>query len=230
MSRIIIFAFLIFAGWYFWQYLKSLPPAQRGKIIRSWGFGALLIISLLLVATGRMHWIGAAIAAILPLVKIFASTAYRALPILQLWQRHQGKPSVIKTRGLQVTINFANGQMDGLVLEGPYKDRELRSLDESNLKEQLLFFKEQDRQAYYLLQAYLLRQGHGGFTQEADQPPSSAQMTRDEALQILGLEESATTDDIIKAHRRLIQKLHPDKGGNDFLAAKVNLAKITLLP
>jgi hypothetical protein len=52
---------------------------------------------------------------------------------------------------------------------------------------------------------------------------------RVEALQILGLDENASREDIINAHRRLIQKMHPDRGGSDYLAARINLAKDVLL-
>lgn len=56
-----------------------------------------------------------------------------------------------------------------------------------------------------------------------------ASIDRSEALQILGLAEHASRDDIINAHRRLIQKMHPDRGGSDYLAARINLAKDVLL-
>jgi len=54
-------------------------------------------------------------------------------------------------------------------------------------------------------------------------------MSRKEALAVLGLDEDAEKDDIIAAHRTLMQKLHPDRGGNDYLAAKVNQAKDQLV-
>ncbi|MDD2759757.1 MAG: DnaJ domain-containing protein [Methylomonas sp.] len=54
-------------------------------------------------------------------------------------------------------------------------------------------------------------------------------MAKAEALEVLGLKPGASDDDIIQAHRKLISRLHPDKGGSDYLAAKINLAKKVLL-
>ena len=54
-------------------------------------------------------------------------------------------------------------------------------------------------------------------------------MTKEEAYRVLGIGENATDDEIIEAHRKLIQKMHPDRGGNDYLAAKINQAKDYLL-
>ncbi len=53
-------------------------------------------------------------------------------------------------------------------------------------------------------------------------------MTRSEALSALGLDDGATRDEIVAAHRRLIQTLHPDRGGSTYLAALLNRAKDTL--
>lgn len=59
--------------------------------------------------------------------------------------------------------------------------------------------------------------------------PGSGQMAEAEARDILGVPREFTRDDVVSAHRRLMQKLHPDRGGNDYLAAKVNEAKAVLL-
>jgi DnaJ family protein C protein 19 len=67
----------------------------------------------------------------------------------------------------------------------------------------------------------------GGNQQHGSQ--KNHQLTRQDALKILGLEEGCTKEDIIQAHRKLMQKLHPDHGGNSYLAAQVNEARAFLL-
>jgi hypothetical protein len=59
--------------------------------------------------------------------------------------------------------------------------------------------------------------------------PAPTQMTPAEALEILGLGEGASIDEIRKAHAELIKKVHPDRGGTAYLAARVNLARDLLL-
>lgn len=69
----------------------------------------------------------------------------------------------------------------------------------------------------------------GMFGQGRPSPPAAGTMTEEEAWRVLGLAPGASTDDIKAAHRRIIEQIHPDRGGSDYLAAKVNLAKDFLL-
>ncbi|WP_461534668.1 DnaJ domain-containing protein [Spongorhabdus nitratireducens] len=54
-------------------------------------------------------------------------------------------------------------------------------------------------------------------------------MTVEEARELLGVDEQASRQDIIDAHRKLISKVHPDKGGTSGLAARLNQARDCLL-
>ena len=58
--------------------------------------------------------------------------------------------------------------------------------------------------------------------------PSGA-MSREEAYEVLGLQPGAAEADIRDAHRRLMRGAHPDAGGSDWLAARINQARDVLL-
>ncbi|MDM3871100.1 DnaJ domain-containing protein [Porticoccus sp. W117] len=67
-------------------------------------------------------------------------------------------------------------------------------------------------------------------TQQSTQaPPQQSNISEQEAWEVLGLQPGASKEEIVSAHKKLIQKLHPDRGGNDYLAARINQAKDKLL-
>lgn len=72
-------------------------------------------------------------------------------------------------------------------------------------------------------------QSAGTDIREAPPSPPARRMSEEEALSVLGLSAGASPDEIRASHRKLIAQLHPDKGGTDYLAAKINEARDRLL-
>ncbi|MHA7872239.1 MAG: J domain-containing protein [Hyphococcus sp.] len=63
----------------------------------------------------------------------------------------------------------------------------------------------------------------------AAEPVTAQKMSADEAAALLGVTKDAPADAIRSAHKKLIAQIHPDKGGTDYLAAKINEARDLLL-
>ena len=73
------------------------------------------------------------------------------------------------------------------------------------------------------------RRQHTGQEQARGAGAAAGAMTRAQALAVLGLEANPTRQQVVDAHRRLMAKIHPDKGGSTFLAQQLNEAKRELL-
>lgn len=195
-----------------------------------------------LAATGRLHWLVAAGAAVLPLLRRLP-LLLRAIPLFRQlsgyarsagWTQRAGQASKIQTRFFTMTLDHDSGEMDGEVLEGTFQGKMLSSLTMSDL---MILHRDcqPDPDSLQVLEAWLER-CHPDWRQNADSAGqqnsrsfSSSAMTKQEAFEILGLESGASKEKIIDAHRRLMQKLHPDHGGSTYLAAKLNAAKEYLL-
>jgi DnaJ-domain-containing protein 1 len=109
-------------------------------------------------------------------------------------------------------------------------------LDEYDLDQLTAMISGFDAESVALLESYLDRRfpawrqhAQGNATGGQRSAPSRGKMTDEEAYQILGLQPGAGRDEIGRAHRALMKKLHPDQGGSTYLAARVNEAKDTLL-
>jgi DnaJ-domain-containing protein 1 len=126
--------------------------------------------------------------------------------------------------------------MDGEVLDGPFQGRRLSDLTLDELMRMLELYRDADAQSAAVLEAYLDREREAdwrardeGAGRTGRAPAHSDRLTKTEAWAILGLEPDADAEAIRAAHRRLMQRLHPDRGGSDYLAAKINEAKRLLL-
>ena len=71
--------------------------------------------------------------------------------------------------------------------------------------------------------------GHRQSGPSGSQRPGTESMSVEEALEVLGLQPGASKEEIVAAHKRLMQKIHPDKGGSGYLARRINQAKDVLL-
>ena len=74
-----------------------------------------------------------------------------------------------------------------------------------------------------------LKTGKQSGAQAGEAPRQRGKMTPEEAAELLGIALNASREEILSAHRRLMQKIHPDRGGTDYLAAQLNAARDCLL-
>jgi len=135
-----------------------------------------------------------------------------------------------RTAFFEAWIDHATGDVGGSVLQGRFVGRTLDGLADAELLE-LHGECARDADSLKVLEAYLDRR-LGSDWRRAQEPPrrdSRVDMTRQEALSVLGLAEGASADEIRAVHRRLIQRVHPDVGGSADLAARINRAKDVLL-
>jgi hypothetical protein len=151
-------------------------------------------------------------------------------------RKSNGQQSQVRSKFVEMTLDHDTGTLEGRLTAGPEAGR---VLDEFTLDELLALARGFDGESWALLESYLDRRfpawrqdAHdataGGFREDRGAAPGG-KMTPEEAYQILGLQSGATRDEISRAHRSLMKKLHPDQGGSTYLAARVNEAKDTLL-
>ena len=148
----------------------------------------------------------------------------------------QNRRTEARTAFLDAWIDHGTGDVGGRVLQGRFTGRLLDGLGEADL---LLLRGDcaADPESLRVLEAYLDRRLGADWRERTAPPPppgsgpgaGASGMGRAEALAVLGLVEGATPDEIRAAHRRLIQRVHPDVGGSADLAARINRAKDILL-
>jgi hypothetical protein len=227
-----------------WWFLRT-PPEKVARTLRRalvWLGGGLLVF---LAARGSLPWLFALLGAAAPFFQRFL----RLLQFLPLLQRLHGtwrgarsaqgassdQTSRVRTKFLHMELDHDSGAMSGEVIAGRFAGARLADLSPEQLLELLGETHREDAQSATVLEAYLDRElgsdwrqrrpGHGGGGADG----GGGQMSLEEAYEILGLDAGASKDQVLQAHRRLMQRLHPDRGGSSYLAAKINKAKDLLL-
>lgn len=236
MPRIILLLAIITVIYLLWRRAGAMPPHKRKAEYIKLLLGALVIAVIGLTLTGRMHWVGAAFTGLLVALRQSLPLLLRYFPMLASLRGQKaaasGQSSTVESAVLRMQLNHDNGDLQGEVLKGEFTGWRLADMNREQLQTLFNYCSAEDADSVQLLDSYLQQRfpGEGPFDQ---QPPpqgnSGGQMRRAEALAVLGLDEKATDEDIVNAHRKLMQKLHPDRGGNDYLASKINQAKDELL-
>ena len=237
MPRLILLLAVAAVIYILFRRAQAMPPHKRRAEFIKLGLGIAVVAVVGLTLAGKMHWVGAALPGLLVMVRQLLPTLLRFFPMLASLRGQssqgpsQGQQSTVNTDTLRMHLDHDSGALSGEVLLGPFKDWQLDELDTDQLKQLYQHCEAQDADALQLLDSYLEQRFGADGPFETDPPPAgqSGDMSRSEALEVLGLEEGADKDAVVAAHRTLMQKLHPDRGGNDYLAAKINRAKDVLL-
>lgn len=202
-------------------------PRTLAKLLKLLGIAAAAFVALVLIVTGR----AASLIGIAPLL-LFAFLGWK-----QASRRRAaaggpspGRSSTVATRYLRMSLDHDTGTISGEVTEGRFGGRSLADLS----LEDLLDLRREcsdDPQSVSILEAYLDKLHPEWRDGASGAPPrgSGGAMTVEEARAILGVGPEATDEEIREAHRRLMQKLHPDRGGSTYLAAQINRARDLLL-
>ncbi len=200
------------------------PPARLARQLRIATGVVAGIVAILLITRGAISYA-------LPLATLalwlFMRSGRDGAP-----QPTPGQTSQVRTAYLEMELDHESGAMRGKVLKGVFAGRELAQMVPAEL---VLLWRDcrfDDPQSAQLIEAYL-DQIHPSWREDMARAEhdvgAGGRMTVEEAYAILGLAPGAAEDDIRRAHKDLLKKLHPDRGGSGYLAAKINAAKDILI-
>lgn len=208
------------------RYFVRANPKLMARHLRT--FGAVLALALAALSASR-----GAVTLALPLGLLAAwllwspRGAGSATP-------HAGQSSRIATDHLQVELDHDSGRMTGQVLRGMFAGRRIETLKPAELALLWQDCRFVDPKSAQIVQTYLDKVHPSwqadmarGEAEMGDGP--DGKMSEKEALEILGLQPGASEDEIRRAHRELMMRFHPDRGGSTYLASKINEAKTVLL-
>jgi hypothetical protein len=221
----------------FWLFLTA-KPTTLARLIRGLALGAIGVFGLFLAVRGLAVLDLPLGGLIVFLLHHWSARGFPGVARLKGWVAGQSQgshESTVETASLRMTLNQTTGALAGEVLSGRFSGARLEQLSLAQLRALLAEASVSDEPSERLLETYLdrihpgWREAKAGAEDRQGGGSQSGEMTRDEALQVLGLARSASPSQIREAHRRLMTKLHPDRGGTDYLASKINAARDILL-
>jgi hypothetical protein len=234
-------------GYILINHIKTLKREQQKKVGAKVGILTFIGTLLFLAVTGKLYLLAALGTGLVMFAKrLFPFLRY--LPMFRgLYKKAKAaqgsgsnQQSTVETSLLRMTLNHESGELDGELLDTVSKGRYLSEFGMSDLVALYVLAQSQYPDSTEVLAAYLDR-NYGDDWREAantkgdttDGQESNAtkggKMTKSEAYEVLGLDHNASQKEIIDTHRKLMLKLHPDRGGSNYLAAKINQAKDTLI-
>ncbi len=239
---------LLLALYVLGRLFASANPASLARGLRVALIALAVLLGILVLARGLPGF-----AALLGAVAAFiwkSGSLFRLLSLLSLWRTARAAAqgpgaaaassgpgaSTVDTDWFAMELDHTTGGIDGTVRLGPSAGKRLGDLSSEELYALWRAVRSDDPQSLRLLETFLDRSGgdwRGAFEAraraEGEGAAPAGAMTREEALSVLGLAPGASADQIKDAHRNLMKKLHPDHGGSDYFAAKLNQAKAILL-
>lgn len=218
------------------QWFIRTEPRKILQSLRWAGLAVAVIIAVILIATRQFQLL-------YPLVFLLVPWFLRARAFRNRMKTARGptpgQTSEVRTRFVVMQLDHDSGEMDGIVQEGPFAGRQLSELAMEDVITIYRAAAAADQASAQVLQAYLERMHGeawrsragqaGGASHEDAGAARAGPMGAAEARSILGVDANASDDEIKQAHRRLMKQFHPDHGGSDYLAARINEAKEVLL-
>lgn len=211
------------------QAFTRASPARLARQLRGIGGITLLGVAALLTARGAITY-----ATPVAMLGLWLLAGAPAGLLGSSTRKSPGQTSRVVTDHVEMELDHDSGAMRGRVLKGMFAGRDLESLRPVELALLWQDCRLEDPQAAQLVEAYLDRL-HPTWRDDVARGEAKmsggpdGRMSVEEAREILGVDPEASADEIRRAHRELIVKLHPDRGGSTYLASKVNEAKDVLL-
>jgi hypothetical protein len=213
------------------RWMTQADPAALASLLKYAAIAIALVGVALLVVGGRFGFLFLLASLLYPLWRRWRTSRGSSDPGVSA---SQGQTSSVETAYLTVTLDHDSGTVDGRVKAGRFKDRRLGELKLNELLALLDELRRADSEGVSVLEAYMDRIHGPEWRSSRDtagekRTGAAGRLTRDEALEVLGLAPGATEAQIREAHRRLMLKVHPDHGGSSYLAARLNEARDILL-